>query len=464
MRKLSFLLALVLLVKLNYVLTGCAQIMSPGGGPKDTIPPKLLNAHPALSTVNFKGKTITLNFDEYIQVDQLQQNLLVSPAPNKTPQVDYKFRTVTIRLRDTLMPGTTYVLDFGNAIKDLNEGNIYKNFKYVFSTGPYIDSMTLSGKVNLAETGGVDSTMMALLYKDLSDSAPRVHRPNYIARINKEGAFKFTNLSPGVYKVYALKDESGSHLYTSKFETFAFLDTTVTVSSASPQVMLYAFAEEKEAPKTPTGNGGPKKKNDKRIKYSTPIVNENQDLLGPLTIEFQSSLKKLDTSQIRLTDTLFNSYKDVAVGMDSTRKKITIKHTWTEDTYYKLIINKDFAVDTFGNTLYKSDTITFKSKKTSDYGTVKLTFKNLDLTKNPVLELVSNTIIAYSHPLTASEWTSSILQPGDYEIRILYDRNKNGVWDPGNYKLKRQPELVYTIPQPFTIKANWDNEKDIELP
>src|ERR1700733_14182225 len=158
-RILFFFLAILTISKVLVLTSGCAQIISPTGGSRDTIPPVLITARPALNTTNFKGNRIILTFDEYILLDQVRDNLLVSPTPKQDPYVDYKLKTVTIKIRDTLQPNTTYRIDLGNAIRDNNENNILKHFAYVFSTGSFIDSLTFSGKVQVAETGKADSTL-----------------------------------------------------------------------------------------------------------------------------------------------------------------------------------------------------------------------------------------------------------------------------------------------------------------
>ena len=234
------------------VLTsGCAQIIAPTGGARDSLPPKLINANPKNGATNFRGNHITLYFDEYVHTEDVQQNLLVSPSPKKDPYIDYKLRTVTIKLRDTLEPNTTYTINLGNSIRDINENNQLKNFRYVFSTGATLDSLEFSGKVTEAETGKVDSTLIVMLYKNLNDSAVNKLKPKYIARVDGEGNFIFQNLSPGEYKVYALKDMDGSKTYNSKSETFAFADSAVIVNKNTKPVNLYAYVEEKEKPKIP---------------------------------------------------------------------------------------------------------------------------------------------------------------------------------------------------------------------
>src|SRR3954447_16376225 len=126
---------------LSQLQTGCANIIPPTGGLKDTLPPVLLSASPKDSITNFHGKTITLNFDEFVQLDdQINQEFIVSPNPDNPPFPEAKLRTVTIKLRDSLKPNTTYSFDFGNGLRDLNEGNVLKNFTFVFSTGNTIAS------------------------------------------------------------------------------------------------------------------------------------------------------------------------------------------------------------------------------------------------------------------------------------------------------------------------------------
>ncbi|KAA9039509.1 hypothetical protein FW778_11885 [Ginsengibacter hankyongi] len=440
--------------------SSCAQIGVPTGGPRDSIPPKLLNANPPNGTVNFKGNRITLSYDEYVQLQKLQENLLVSPTPKIIPNVDYKLRTVTIKIRDTLEPNTTYRFDFGNSIQDINEGNPVRNYSYIFSTGAYIDSLGFSGNVQLAETGKTDSTLLVFLYKDLDDSAVFKQKPKYITRLDSSGNFAFHNLPGGIYNVFALKDEGGQKMYNNPDELFAFLDTTVTISDSTKPVKLFAYQQEKSKPKTTSTSGASSKK---ELKYTTSVGSGKQDLLTPLTIEFNRKLKNFDSMKIQLTDTLYNPYKTAVATIDTTGKKITISNKWLDNADYRLIIPKDFATDTLGVTLLKSDTFHFKTKKEGEYGSISLSFKNLEKFKNPVLQFVSNNEVVNSYPLTSSKWNQKLFNPGDYEIRILEDDNKNGIWDPGNYHLKKQPEKAFAIKQKINIREDWDNERDIIL-
>ncbi|MGI8583530.1 MAG: Ig-like domain-containing protein [Chitinophagaceae bacterium] len=439
------------------VLTsGCAQIVAPSGGARDTLPPKIVSTNPKQPAINFTGNRINIYFDEYVQIQDLQQNLLVSPTPIKNPYIDFKLRSVTIRLRDTLEPSTTYTINLGNSIRDINENNAIKDFRYVFSTGATIDSLNFSGKVRDAETGKVDSTLIVLLYKNLDDSAVAKLKPKYIARLDGEGNFSFQNLSSGEYKVYALKDADGGRTYNSKTEMFAFADSSVNVNNNISAVTLYAYAEEKDKPKIVPA--------EKKLRYSANILTKKQDILTDLSIEFNRTLKNFDKQKIFLTDTLNNIIKDVLVTIDSTNKNVLLKAKWQQQADYKLIIEKDFATDSTGLALPKSDTIRFKTKGEADYGIVKLKFLNFDKTKNPVLQFVQNNEVVISYPLTSEIWNAPLFNPGEYEMRILYDDNKNGKWDIGNFSQKKQPEKVYSITQKLSVRENFEKDVDIEFP
>ena len=447
----------------QFYLSGCAQILAPTGGPRDSIPPKLISASPPERTTNFTGNRINLNFDEYIQLDQLQENLIVSPTPKVNPLVDYKLRTVTIKLKDTLLPNTTYAINFGNAIKDLNEGNPFKRFTYVFSTGSFIDSLELSGKVIIAESGKADSTLQVYLYKNAPDSAVQKRRPDYITKLDSLGTFHFNYLPGGSYKVYAIKDGDGSKTYNSKSELFGFLDSNIIVSNASPNITLYAYAEEKEKPKGGGVIAKGKVPKDFKFRYTTTAPPDNQDILKPYVVTFNSPLKEYKKTDIALTDTLYNKIAIDSVVMDSTQKTMRLFVKWEEDNNYRLFLNKGAFTDTLGNNTVKTDTLKFKTKKKTEYGSLAIHFKHLDLSSHPVLQFVQNNEVVLSYPLTGADWLETLMNPSEYDVRVLYDLNNNGKWDPGNYVLKKQPEKVISINKRVTIRANFDNEIEVDL-
>ncbi|MGC4101299.1 Ig-like domain-containing domain [Ferruginibacter sp.] len=444
---------------------GCGQIGAISGGAKDTLPPVLVDAKPEPATTNFTGNKISFSFDEYIdELQDIQANIIVSPYPKQTPEFRTKLKTVSIKLKDSLLPNTTYSINFGSAIKDVNEGNVLKNFTYVFSTGPVIDSMRLSGKVELAETGKTDSTMIVMLYRNAVDSTVEKIKPNYIAFVKGDGSFSFYNLPPGNFNIYALKDGDGGKTYNSKSELFAFLDKPVTSEkdSTSP-VTLYAYAEEKDIKQQPQASTTTKPKTaaQKKLKYTLSNGGEGQDLRKDLVLQYTSAIKKFDSSKIILTDTNYVPISGVHYLLDS--NKIVLKQAWKEETDYRLIINKTAVTDSTDSTIAKTDTIRFKTKREADYGNVVLRFNNIDLKKHPVIQFVQQGDIKESFAITSQEWRYKLFPPGEYEIRILFDDNNNGRWDPGSYSKKLQPEKVIALPKKISIRESWDNESEINL-
>ncbi|MGB5006023.1 MAG: Ig-like domain-containing protein [Ferruginibacter sp.] len=452
----------VLTVSILYIVAvsnmSCGQIGFPTGGPKDSIAPRLVNASPTLNSTQVTGNKITLTFDEYVELKDPQTNVLISPFPKKTPAVDFKLKTVTVKLKDSLLPNTTYSINFGNAIVDINEGNPYKNFTYVFTTGDFIDSFKLEGKVLLAETGKADSTILALLYRSPDDSAIQKNKPDYVAKLSGDGSFTFKNLPAGNFKIYALKDGDGGKTYNSKKEIFAFADTAITVSEKNEPIILYASALEKETGTAPAKPAPPAKK----LVFTLPPGALMQDLLNPFVLGFNNPLKDFDPAKLILRDTNFSPIP-ATWTIDSSRKKIELAAKWQEAMEYRLIFDTTAVSDSAGNRLAKTDTIRFTTKQQSDYGNVVLRFSNLDLAKKPVLQFVQGDAIMKSYPLTAMEWSNKFINPGEYDIRILYDTNNNGKWDPGDYSKKLQPETAITLTLKLAVKADWDNERDIKL-
>ena len=447
--------------------TGCANIIPPEGGPRDSLPPRLLKAEPGDSALNFKGDKVVLTFDEFVEVQNIAENLIFSPTPSTNPYVDYKLKTVTVKLKDTLVPNTTYTINFGNSIKDFTEGNPFKNFTYTFSTGNYIDSLELSGKVVLAENGKVDTTLIVMLHTSSDDSVVVKQKPLYISKMDGNGNFRFKNLPPKTFYLYALKDESNTRRYTSEKSLFAFADSAVVVQSSTEPVTLYAYVAkgEPEQQSNKSSSNRATSTTDKRLKYQTSATGGQQDILTDFYLTVPQPLKGFDSTKLTLfTDSTFIPATEYSFSKDSTGTKIILSHKWKENTLYRLILDKNFAEDTLGNRLTKTDTISFTTKKLADYGSLKLKLRNLDLEKHPVLQIISNNTIVRSVPMKSIDLAIELFNPGEYELRILYDKNNNGVWDPGDFFGKHlQPEIVVPVERKISIKAAWKNEFEIIL-
>lgn len=459
--------ALIVLVFIGLVSgSGCANMIPPQGGPKDTLPPVIRHITPLDSTRHFTGDKISIVFDEYVDLDNYQQNLIVSPLPAAMPNVTRKLNELTIKLRDSLEPNTTYSLNFGNTIKDINEGNVLKDYTYIFSTGSQIDSLQLSGNVVLAETGDIDTTLTVMLHRSKDDSVVIKDKPRYIAKLDKNGNFRFKNLPPGTYYLYALQDEGGGYRYMSRQKLFAFADSAVVINGNTTAPTLHAYAEPtppaKPAASTNTGRG---RTVDKRLKFTTSLKEGQQGLLEPLMLLFEVPLISFDSSRIRLTqDSTYSPVQGYSWQLDSLKKTVTLKYAWKESTSYHLIMEKDFAFDSLKQQLLKGDTVNFKTKSMAEYGRFLFRFRNLDLSQNPVLQIIQSNQIVQSYPITAAILSQPLFLPGEYGLRILHDTNKNGKWDPGEFVGKhRQPELVTPIQRTVNIRSNFDNEYELDV-
>ena len=201
---------------------GCANIVSPQGGPKDVVPPQIdtLQSTPFGQT-NFKGKQITLTFNEWISLDNPQQ-ILISPPLKRRADISLKNKSVVVRWTDTLRENTTYSLSFGKAIRDYTEGNVAQNLRFAFSTGSVIDTLRTEGNVADALTGIAVKEVLVQLYDTFQDSVVRKQSPNYFAITDETGHFSIENVKAGTYKIIALKDVNSNYRYDQDGEAIAF--------------------------------------------------------------------------------------------------------------------------------------------------------------------------------------------------------------------------------------------------
>ena len=229
----NYLFYILSVVTIGLFTYQCASIGTISGGPKDLEPPKMLSSSPKMFATKFKNNEIRIDFNEYIQIKDVNQQLNVSPPLKKKPLVWIKNRSLIIQYKDTLKENTTYTFNFGNSISDLNEGNIYNNFEFVFSTGDYVDSLGVRGKiVDAFDLKPDKESLLAMLYSNLSDSAPYKEVPEFTSRTDKDGYFSINNVKPGNYRLYALKDKNFNYKYNPVTEAIAFMDSNVILESS----------------------------------------------------------------------------------------------------------------------------------------------------------------------------------------------------------------------------------------
>lgn len=213
---------------LIYILTffSCAKQIAPTGGPKDEKPPTPIKSNPINYSKNFKGKKIIILFDEFVVLKDANQEVLVSPPLKEKPELKLRGKNILIKLNDTLKENTTYGINFYNAITDLNEGNVLKDFAFEFSTGNSFDSIYLSGNVKNAFNYKSEKNLYVMLYKAFNDSTPRTQLPEHIAKTDEEGNFLIANMRNEPYYIFALKDLNNNMLFDLPSESIAFLDST----------------------------------------------------------------------------------------------------------------------------------------------------------------------------------------------------------------------------------------------
>lgn len=212
------------------VILSCAKISSPGGGPRDTEPPAIVRSQPANGSVNFTGRSFSVTFNEYVVLDRITEKFMVSPPLAEKPQVRLRGRNLVVSWGEPLADNTTYTFYFQDAIRDNNEGNPIPNYQFVFSTGPVLDSLTLTGNIfNALDLETVEDITIQM-YSNLADSAPRKILPNYISRPDPSGGFTISNIKPGSYRLFALADINGNRLYDLDDEIFAFGDSIIEIT------------------------------------------------------------------------------------------------------------------------------------------------------------------------------------------------------------------------------------------
>ena len=276
----KFISAAIVLLFGAALLTKCASTMVPTGGPTDTIPPVIVYMNPDNFSTNIdtlRYPKIYVEFNEFVQIKDVQKELFTSPAMKKKPMVTRRGMGIVVQMKDTLRPNTTYAINFGSSIADNNEGNPLHSMRYVFSTGDTVDSMYMSGYT--ADSYKADSVSKSFIYFFIADSVERPtdwdstmfkYKPQVIARAEKNGIFIAQNLKPVDYRIYAFEDTNGNMEYEPSVDQIGFLDTTYNprympgfsiwfdslrhYPSAEPQLYFRMFMDKRFARHTLSGH------------------------------------------------------------------------------------------------------------------------------------------------------------------------------------------------------------------
>ena len=274
--------------------TDCAKKGRPSGGLRDTIAPVILRSAPENFTTNFKNNEIRITFDEFIKLKDISKELIISPPLKYTPVITplSVSKVLKIKILDTLKDNTTYSFNFGNSILDNNEGNLFPNYKYVFSTGSYIDSLTLKGTAVDALLPKTDfPTTVALYQVDQSykDSLVFLEKPTYITTtINETNNFELSNLKQGTYQLIALKEQTRNYTFQPKTDKIGFYKDLISIPTDS----LFELRLFKEVPDfKPTR---PKLESSNRISFGYQGKTDNYQitLLTQMEDDFQYQVLK----------------------------------------------------------------------------------------------------------------------------------------------------------------------------
>ncbi|WP_248724879.1 Ig-like domain-containing protein [Seonamhaeicola sp. ML3] len=521
----------ILIICLTLVFINCANRGTPEGGPKDETPPEITREFPENYTTNFNATEIEISFNEFIKIKDLQKQLIISPPMEYPPEVrplSGASKKITIKIIDTLQPNTTYAFNFGNSITDNNEGNPYPYYRYVLSTGDYIDSLKVNGNIVDAYFKAPETFVNVALYEvdsTFTDSIVYKQVPKYITNtLDSLTTFSIENVKAGKYMLMALKDNNGDNKFQQKTDQIAFHKEFITVPTDSSYT-LKLFKENLDFNATkPKMESGEKitfgfegdyknmkidlqskvpddfaysivkdEKTDTLYYWYKPKLEEIDSLIFKITNtdyekEYTARIRDLErdslvikpvnsgtisrgeTFKISASTPLVNldTSKITLIDNDSTFVKFNTKFDTINNTYsfdfekvyenrYEFTIEPEAFTDFYNIT--NTDTLQYSVsiRKESDYGFAKLILVG---TEYPVIiQLTDNKgevkYEKYSRKPEEVEFLD--LNPGKYNIRVIYDANGNERYDSGNYLLKIQPEKVshFIFDNDEQIRANW---------
>ena len=462
------------------LLQGCANIVPPEGGKKDETPPVLTQITPADSLLNSRVRKITLHFNKFVEVHDLDQNMQLSPLLSIKPTVISYGKRVEIKIADTLLKdSTTYIISLGNAIVDNRENTPFGNFKYTFSTGSYFDSLQLQGQVFDAATGMPDSGATIVLYPEADgDSAIVRKKPTYVGRTGKSGFFTVSSLPNKPFRVYALEDKDNNYYFNPEEDKVAFLDQIFTPGSVNDtaRMVFYLFkqpiidslpvANDTIIAAAPSGRIGSKRTDADKNKpaYRVNVDTSNQSLRTtpinePLEITLLKPVSTLDQNKIYL------SYDENGVEVEAVTQitrdtnRILLQPEWQQDRLYTLRLVKGWAKDTSGAELLPEKYF-FRTKRNDDYGIMRIRVMKEYVNGYNLLGVYSNNDTIYMQPLKDSTVTLNLLNPGEYTMNLIIDENHNGKWDTGDLFEKLQPERVIPFTTTTQVRSGWEHEVD----
>lgn len=536
MKRINYFIYCILIA---FACTSCAIQVAPSGGEQDVIAAKVLESKPENFSTGFNSQEIAIRFDEYIQLKDVQSQLVVSPPLNTFPDVKIRKKTLLIQFEDTLEENTTYTFNFGNSIVDNNEGNVVENYQFVFSTGEIIDSLFISGMVRGAFDLNPQKDVLVMLYKSNDDSLPFLKRPYYFSKTNEEGKFQVKNISPGKYKIIALADINKDYLFNPPEEGIAFSDSMVFSGEVDVSLLLFKEEEPFKLVRTYSEEPGKavcvfngaadtlkfywitdtislellstrfsEKRDSMSIYYKNleadtiqlmfPQLNEKdtvtirllkrdsrassrgrqgltvvpqissgtfQDLNRPLDLVFNHPIEVADISRINFLEDSVVLPAENFRFVDSLHTRLRYLGEWKQGANYNLLIPsgsfKDFSSQSNDTLISK-----FRTKQETDYASITAIINSAGNRYPYIVQLINDRDKVAEELVINTDSTIdfSFLIPGMYKLKIVEDKNKNGLWDTGNYLSGKQAEKIFYYADPIQMRANWDVEIKWTIP
>ena len=514
----------IIIFFISYMFYGCAQFVPPTGGPTDKAAPKLLSSDPVSKTKNFKGKTINMEFDEYIDITALKQELLIIPDPNSLYVIKQKDKNVKLIFDKDFADSTTYTFNFRNGIKDLSERNPSKNLKIVFSTGPEIDSLKLTGTIiDLQNKQPVLDALVGLYKKDTIPFGKK--KPDYFIKTDSSGKYEFENIKADKYFLIAFTDKNQNLLYDQKNENIAFKKDSIVLNQNKTLDTLETYSAnftKNKIKKSISRESEFVLQLDKPIKSASINIQDstlvyNYDKLN-INI-FKLSSPKADTTltKIILTDSLnisdtisqkiyFSSPLKTKRKIQSFTATSNIKNgqELTKNLEFNFLFQYPITRFDSSKVIFKTDTLqiekpsykwisknnleislTTKAKQQTEIifpSNILENYKgdtnSIFALKNPILgpddlgtmegytitnkgtkiaQLINEDsgLITDTQVFTNKFYFKSII-PGSYLVKIIFDANQNGIWDPGNIKTLTLPERVLISKESIRVRANFE--------
>ncbi len=494
------------------VLASCAQVGSITGGEKDTNPPRVKKSTVVNGQTLFNGQSISIVFDEYVQLNKPQENLILVPA-DVTPEASLNKKTLTITWKESLQPNTTYTLYLNGIVKDVTEGND-SLIQLTFSTGKTLDSLQFNARVIDAQNGELRNGILVGLYDSLNAEKPR-----YFAKSNADGLASLKYIKQGTYFSKAVEDKN-SDLITQLDEFQDAKYTSFTVDTAFRDTIKFYLSK----PEGVTKLGNSKIIAPGILAFHLPqdLKPTNLFLNGKQLVDEQINLIGKDSAHVLISE-LTNKDIELIGGEDTLRiintdknRQAPLKLTFLDDrnspgklvfelndwikTADTSLISVRNAVDSsriaFGYSVKQNKLIllpnapkvkdllveikpkaivgfslnqnlalkqTIPLKTVKDYGVLMV---NLDSTlAGCIVQLIQKEKIVDERMLEKGKKMVRFenLQPGEYTFRIIVDANKNGKWDPIQPKVQSPAEKILFFNKPVKVRANWDTETQLIL-